>query len=429
MDACTLVSTLLQVGERFNTRTDDLGRLVRKLCVMSVRYVNRRELWSALFGEDEFVHWDLLEKHPANGNVVGDLSAWLAVLSVCGWKHLSRHEGEIAAGYASLSGIRKNMRDSGNRCACEILGFTLKIARDSGVDAGGDEGWTLACQALILTLVRGLPGLHSLEMLTCHYFKRNTHDQCMKLLAKQADTSFTPEEQLATLRFVLEKAEVNVKFLAQNLAVVKARREERDLCLKLKSVVAIKGRPRLRDRVALHTEEAKTQADIALSTWESYAGWSYLHMLPSTLSEGVKHKLYFLSSQSTWEWRNHLTSVLGSAPGIVSKIAQYPVTNPDLPVILKVVARLKMDGGAPFPEMGRFKTECFAALPLSHVQRMTLSEILQAYVAAYQAPSIWKDVFRSVVGVLSVTLIRACEQFVREVPFAAEPFAQLLIRA
>ena len=410
MDACTLVSTLLQVGERFNTRTDDLARLVRKLCAMSVRYVNRRELWSSLFGEDEFVHWDLLEKHPGNGNVVGDLSAWLAILSVCGWNHLSRHEGEIAAGYASLLGIRKNMRDS-------------------GVDAGGDEGWTLACKALILTLVRGLPGLHSLEMLTCNYFKRNTHEQCMQLLAKQADTSYTPEEQLATLRFVLEKVEVNVRFLAQNLAVVKARREERDLCLKLKSVVAIRGRPRLRDRVTLHTEEAKTQADIALSTWESYAGWSYLHTLPSTLSEGVKHKLYFLSSQSTWEWRNHLTRVLPSAPGIVTKIAQYPVTNPDLAVILKVVTRLKMDGAAPFPEMSRFKTECFAALPVSHVQRMTLSEILQAYVAAYQAPAIWKDVFRSVVGVLSVTLIRACEQFVREVPFAAEPFAQLLIRA
>ena len=121
--------------------------------------------------------------------------------------------------------------------------------------------------------------------------------------------------------------------------------------------------------------------------------------------------------------------VLSSAGPILAKIAQYPVTNPDLPIILKVVGRLKMDGSAPFPELTQFRVECFAALPVTHVQRMTLSEILQAYVAIYQAPSIWKDVFRSVVGVISVNLIRACEGFVKANPFAAEAFMQLLVKS
>ena len=50
-------------------------------------------------------------------------------------------------------------------------------------------------------------------------------------------------------------------------------------------------------------------------------------------------------------------------------------------------------------------------------------------MAIYQAPTIWKDVFRSVVGVLSVSLIRACESFVRANPFNAEAFIQLLVKS
>ena len=412
MDLCTLVSTIVGVGEHYNTSTEDLKRLVAKLCVLSLRYVNRRDLWGELFGAEDYVHWELLEKSPPNVNVVGDLSCWLALMSVCSWGGLQQYEGEIVAGHPSLATIRKNMKEA-------------------GVDAGASDGWTLACQALVLTLVRGLPGLHTLEMLTCQFFKRNTRAACMDLLARQADTSFSPEEQLETMAFVLGHMQVNTTALQQNLAIVRARREERQLCLKLKSAVAIQGRPRLRSRLSstFNTQDSKMQADIALSTWESYAGWSYLHTLPTTLSEGIKHRLYFLSSQTSWDWGEYLPRVLPSAKGILTKIAQYPVTNPDLPVILKVISQLRMDGSAPFPELTDFKVKCFAALPGSHVQRMTLSEILQAYVAIYQAPSIWKEVFRSVVGVLSVSLIRACETFVRSNPFNAEAFIQLLVKS
>ena len=412
MDLCTLVATLVGVGEHYNTSTDDLKRLVAKLCVLGLRYVSRRDLWEALFGADEYVHWELLEKTPPNQNVVGDLGCWLALMSVCSWGDLKKHEGEIAARHPSLVTMRKNMREA-------------------GVDAGAGDGYTLACQALLLTLVRGLPGLHTLEMLTCQFFKRNTHASCMDLLARQADSSFSPEEQLETMAFVLGHMQVNVTALQANLAIVKARRDEKQLCLKLKSAVAIQGRPRLRSRLSstFNTQDSKMQADIALNTWESYAGWLYLHTLPTTLSEGVKHRLYFLSSQSSWDWAEYLPRVLPSAKGILAKVAQYPVTNPDLPVILKVISQLRMDGAAPFPELTDFKVKCFAALPVSHVQRMTLSEILQAYAAIYQAPPIWKDVFRSVVGVLSVSLIRACETFVRANPFNAEAFIQLLVRS
>lgn len=386
MDACTLVSTLLTVGERYSTGTEDLKRLVGKMFVLSLRYVDRKALWAELFG-DEFVHWDLVEQNTQRNNPLGDLTPWLALLSFCNWEALSRHEGEISASHACLASMRKNLRDV-------------------SLDPGGPEGWTLACACLLLNMIRGMLSSHSLEMLTCRVFKRDTHQSCMQLLAKQADVSYPPEEMLSTFAFLLghmkasfllllfhtccqlitQASQVDTETLQQNRILLQSKKEEKRLCLQLKSVASIKGRPRLRDRVktSLHTEENKMQADLSLSTWESYAGWCYLHTFPPTLSENVKAKLYFLSAQAHWPWQKHLTKVLATASQVTAKVAQYPVTQPDLSVILRVISSLSMDGTPPFPELTDFRVRCLSALPISHIQRMPLSEILRAYVSSYQ---------------------------------------------
>ncbi len=60
------------------------------------------------------------------------------------------------------------------------------------------------------------------------------------------------------------------------------------------------------------------------------------------------------------------------------------------------------------------------------VQHMTLTQTLRLYVAAYQAPNVWKDVWKAQVGVLSPQIVRDCEAFVEANAFAAEPIAAAL---
>ena len=62
--------------------------------------------------------------------------------------------------------------------------------------------------------------------------------------------------------------------------------------------------------------------------------------------------------------------------------------------------------------MGRGKTDCLGIYTLYFLQ------ILQLYVAAYQAPSIWKEAWKHLVGVISVQIIRDVEAFVSRQPFA-----------
>jgi hypothetical protein len=45
-------------------------------------------------------------------------------------------------------------------------------------------------------------------------------------------------------------------------------------------------------------------------------------------------------------------------------------------------------------------------------------QILQLYVAAYQNPVIWKLVWKDLVGVISVQIVRDVEAFVTRYPFA-----------
>lgn len=45
-------------------------------------------------------------------------------------------------------------------------------------------------------------------------------------------------------------------------------------------------------------------------------------------------------------------------------------------------------------------------------------QILQLYVASYQAPGVWKEAWKHLVGVISVQIIRDVEAFVARHPFA-----------
>jgi hypothetical protein len=125
----------------------------------------------------------------------------------------------------------------------------------------------------------------------------------------------------------------------------------------------------------LRTEERKAQVDTQLDTWESYTGFSYKHQFPPTLSEKVRSKLYFLASQTRWDWTKYVEAILPAGGALCTRVAAHPVTQPDLPVVLKVLEGLSMDGSAPFEKLTEFRKSCFQSFPVTHVQKMTLSQV------------------------------------------------------
>jgi hypothetical protein len=251
----------------------------------------------------------------------------------------------------------------------------------------------------------------------------------MKLLAGLFDTKHLPEEYLKTLSFVLspENMAVDEALLTQTLSIITSQREEKKLNLKLRSIQMVALRPRLRDKLktSLLTEQRKEQVDSQAGTWDSYTGFCHTHRFPNTLSDRIKRQLYFLAAQTRWEWGEHVCALLDNSD-IEKRVQQHPVIQADCTVLNWVIENLSMEGRAPFKEMMAFKSKCFSSFPVVHVQRMTLTQILRLYVAAYQAPNVWKDVWKAQIGVLSPQIVRDCEAFVEGNAFAAQSIVTAL---
>lgn len=397
-----LVLRLLQAGDQYNMDTKDLPSLLLKALILSLKFLDRRALFEALFPE-HYADWNLVELTlGSNHNTLGDAEAWLCLLSLVEWPGLTdKDRPEIEASHPVLSQIKTGLRAH-------------------NLDS---PGWTTACRVLILQMIQGLQSMHAVELLTGRMLARNTREATMQLLAGLYDTKHLPEAYLRTLCYVLSPQRVSVDeaALAQTMSIISAQREEHKLNLRLKSMQMAALRPRLRDRLktSLLTEQRKEHVDSQLGTWDSYTGFCHAHRFPNNLSDRIKRQLYFLASQTRWDWGAHVERFIQGRE-IEARIRERPVQHPDLKIVNWVIEGLTMDGRPPFPEMMAFKSKCFSSFPVIYVQKMTLTQVLRLYVAAYQAEDTWKEVWKAQVGVISPQIVRDVEAFVSERPFAGE---------
>lgn len=166
MERYEAVQCMLTAGKKFSISVNDLRMLLLKLIILSVKYVSKKNLWTTRFDKSDYVDWDLVDSQPLKRNVLGGCAEWMTMLSFCSWEQLVKHEGVIQVHHAPLQALKRHMRES-------------------NLDTGDKDAWTLTCKIFLLMLVQGLPSLHALEVLTCGVFKRDTQTGCMSLMAKQ----------------------------------------------------------------------------------------------------------------------------------------------------------------------------------------------------------------------------------------------------
>jgi hypothetical protein len=402
-----LLLRLLKIGDQFNMDQKDISALLIKTIILSLKYINRRDLFEALF-PDHYADWTLLEHAPSTSNPLGDTDPWLCLLSLLEWPALTDRDRDIEQNHAPLAQIKAGLKAN-------------------GLDL---PGWTMACRAFILQLIQGLQSIHANEQLTSRVLSRPTRDNTIQFLAGLYDTKHLPSAYANTLAHILSPASIQIDtaLLAHTMSIITTQREQHKLNLRMKSMQLVALRPRLRDRLksSLLTEQNKEQVDLKMGTWDSYTGFCHTHRFPNNLSDRVKRQLYFLASQTHWEWRDHVKHLIKNKD-IETRVQLHPVTQPDASVIHWAIETLSMDGRPPFQEMMAFKARCFTSFPVIYVQRMTLTQILRLYVAAYQPQSIWKDVWKAQIGIISPQIVRDCETFAGENAFAGERIVEALV--
>jgi hypothetical protein len=404
-----LVLRLLQFSDQYNINQRDVPALPIKALILSLKYIDKKTLFSALF-PDEFADWDLAERTlGTTNNTLGDAETWLCLLSLLDWPHLTdKHRAEIESKHKPLAVIKN----------------TLKT---HNLDS---PGWSTACRVLILQMIQGLQSMHAIELLTSRTLCKNTHESTMKLLAGLYDTKHLPEDYLVTLGHILSPScmTINDQAISQTLTTIQSQREEHKMNVKLRNMQMVALRPRLRDKLktSLLAEHHKEQVDSKTGTWESYTGYCHTHRFPNTLSDKIKRQLYFLAAQTRWDWTESVHHLIESKE-IEERVKQLPVQQADIAILNWVIENLSMDGRPPFKEMMAFKARCFVSFPMVHVQQMTLTQVLRLYISAYQAPNAWKDIWKAQIGMLSPQIIRDCEAFVDANAFAADPVMRALL--
>jgi hypothetical protein len=404
-----LVLRLMQFSDQYNINQKDTAALPIKALILSLKYIDKKTLFSLLF-PDEFADWDLAERTLGEtNNTLGDAEAWLCLLSLLDWPLLTeKHKADIETNHKPLAVIKNNLRAQ-------------------NLDT---PGWTTACKVLILQMIQGLQSMHAIELLTSRMLSKNTHESTMKLLAGLYDTKHLPDDYLKTFGYILscKCMTVNEQTLAQTLTSIQSQREEHKMNLKLRNMQTMALRPRLRDKlkISLLADHHKEQVDSKTGTWESYIGYCHAHRFPNTLSDKIKRQLYFLAAQTRWDWTPFVQQLIDSKE-IEEKIKQLPVHQADTAIINWVIDNLSMDGRPPFKEMMAFKARCFVSFPMVHVQQMTLTQVMRLYVSAYQAPNVWKDIWKTQIGMLSPQIIRDCEAFVEANAFATDNIVSALI--
>lgn len=404
-----LTLRLLQFSDQYNTSQKDAASLPVKALILSLKYVDRKALFSALFPE-EYADWELAERAlGTTQNVLGDTDTWLCLLDLLDWPHLTeKHRQDIELHHRPLALIKTALKSQ-------------------NLDA---PGWTTACRVLILQMVQGLQSMHAIELLTSRALCKNTRESTMKLLAELYDTKHLPEDYLRTLQHILSPKcmTVDESALTKTIASINAQREEHMMNIKLRNLQASALRPRLRDKLktSLFTEQRKEKVDSAMGTWDSYTGYCHTHRFPNTLSDRIKRQMYFLAAQTKWDWTEFVKHLINNAE-IEERVKSHPVLNADVDVLLWVIDNLSMDGRAPFKEMMAFKARCFASVPVVRVQQMTLTQVLRLYVSAYQADNVWKDAWKAQLGIISPQIIRDCELFVENNPFAGAQIVRAMV--
>lgn len=399
MDSRLFADIILDICRQVNMNTDDIKKVIKKIIVISLKYIPREQLWNQMF-PDEFVDWNILNN--SKDNILKNITAWIKLLDLMSWKGMQLMGAEIKLDVPMLQTLQEHLKE-----VC--------------MDPGKEETWTMVCKVKILLMLLGIRSKDAIEIFTCNVFKKDTSSPTLQLLSLQSDVKYTPEEELACIKFILDHAELDTNILEKNIIITKAAKEEKKMNLQMSRMQVVQGRPRLRDRLT----KTMTNPETVFNAWETYTGFCYKHQFPPTLSEAIKSKLYFLAAQTAWDWRKYVPRVITGSTAIVNKVVEYPVAQPDLPVLIAVIERLDMEGRPPFGTLNIFRSKCFQGFPVTHVNKMTVTQFLHLYISVYQPVHIWKELWKHFVGVISVQIIRDCETFVKENQFDEHAFMEI----
>lgn len=113
---------------------------------------------------------------------------------------------------------------------------------------------------------------------------------------------------------------------------------------------------------------------------------------PISMSQLLRIRCYLLASQvNLFDYSKH--SHILVSPDVAKSLNENPVLFPSCKDLCVGIGSLTMNTH-PFKELNRFRERCFNSFASNQRKELTLTRVLQLYVAAYQKKDLWKTCWR-----------------------------------
>jgi hypothetical protein len=273
------------------------------------------------------------------------------------------------------------------------------------------EQYHLACQVFLLKNTNFITSQLGVERLLCEYDVPEAYTKSLQFFAMSADSAFDITETTAVFCHIMRNCKIDDAELEKQIQFVHLREEELSTSFRMKQIRMIGGRPRLRSKLTDIQREARSVFDMY-----TFVSWGQAIRFPNVFSHHTKQRLYFLMSQV------HIPNVLDhvhtiTRDGYVCNALQSAfVQKPEHDVLHRVIVSMKLVD-EPFKELQDFRCECMNAFPVTQLNSMRLNDMLHLYVCAYQHPSVWKEIWKLLIPLLSHQVIRDVENFVQRKGF------------
>jgi hypothetical protein len=144
---------------------------------------------------------------------------------------------------------------------------------------------------------------------------------------------------------------------------------------------------------------------------------------PNCMSHLLRSRCYLLASQCHFDFKPFTKALVSDEVAVT--INNNAVLHPDEASLGKCINTLTLSIH-PFDELKLFRKNCFTSYASISSNRFTMTDVLRMYVAAYQLPSMWKQLWKLVDPVMSTQISKDVESFVLQHPFAKASFVDIL---
>ena len=370
-----------------------------KMVVLSQKNVSTQEAFTQLFSEGErFVDW---ERADFRGKWYADSLAWVHVLRFVGcgadvgpaWKALLREHASLRHFEGCVQGA--GLIPADRYSVSELIPLYL------------------------LMHVRHIQTLHAIRLFCVERYRTDVHNASMAFLSAMADLQFDHKAHTGVLVDVWRRCvRLELEAVRQELELVRLKGEEMQAMMRQRTLEMRVGRPRLRSRQASSSSSSQLgEEELTVFSMDRLKHWTSLIRFSNVYSMRQRRRLYFVMAQARVASPTDYLRRFGVAnEELCGILGRYPVKSPEPSVLYEVISEMCIVS-EPFPGMHQFRLRCFDGFSMEHKHRLRLNDLLHLYVAAYQAPSAWKEVWKLVFPVLSIQIIRDVEAFVSGSPF------------